>query len=476
MQKIVLHAGFCAHNRIIILEQDKQTCVFGILEENTPLERKLKKAWPHLNLQFRIIEQDMFQVQLARLFSQTQEHNSENTGNADTEKTAEAENGKDTAAVRSSSDTPIDTIEDEAPIINLMNSIFLEAISKNASDIHIETGKAGTTIRFRLDGLLVPMQTVQASVGRALAARLKVLAHLNVLEQRLPQDGRIELRTAHLTLDVRISIVPAALGESVVLRILPDTMLPLSLQELGFSDNQIRLVEPFLSLPSGLILITGPTGSGKTTTLAAFLHSLNKPDVKIISIEDPVEYRIDGVTQIQTNDELGLSFDVLLKRIFRQDPDIIMIGEIRDAKTAELAARAALTGHLVFSTLHTDNAVESVMRLEDLGVPSYLISAVLRGVISQRLIRRVCTECGGIGCETCAHTGGKGRIAVAEIFPIDDSFAEAVYARASPRELYRQRKQKGLPSMYEDARDKMRQGIITQREIARVLGAPPVEA
>lgn len=476
MQKIVLHAGFCAHNRIIILEQDERVCVFGVLEENAALERKLKKAWPYLNLQFRIIEQDTFQVQLARLFSQTQEHGTGNTENSNTVNGTETGNEKDTAPAHSSPETPIDTIEDEAPIINLMNSIFLEAISKNASDIHIETGKTGTTVRFRLDGFLVPMQTVQAAVGRALAARLKVLAHLNVLEQRRPQDGRIELRTAHLTLDVRISIVPAALGESVVLRILPDTMLPLSLQELGFSDKQIRLTEPFLRLPSGLILITGPTGSGKTTTLSAFLHILNKPDVKIISIEDPVEYRIDGVTQIQTNDELGLSFDVLLKRIFRQDPDIIMIGEIRDAKTAELAARAALTGHLVFSTLHTDNAVESVMRLEDLGVPPYLISAVLRGVISQRLIRRVCTECGGAGCDACAHTGGKGRIAVAEIFPIDDSFAEAVYTRASPRELYRQRKQKGLPSMYEDALDKMRQGIITQQEIARVLGAPPVEA
>ena len=456
MQEIVLHAGFCAHNRIIILEQDEHRCVFGMLEENAPLVRKLKKAWTHLNLQFRIIEQDEFQVRLARLFSQTQEHGAENTKNADAGTTSETENGKNTAIVHGVPDTPIDTIEDEAPIINLMNSIFLEAISKNASDIHIETEKTGATIRFRLDGVLVPMQTVPASVGRALAARLKVLAHLNVLEQRRPQDGRIELRTAHLTLDVRISIVPAALGESVVLRILPDTMLPLSLQELGFSDEQIRLVMPFLHLPSGLVLITGPTGSGKTTTLAAFLHILNKPDVKIISIEDPVEYRIGGITQIQTNDELGLSFDVLLKRIFRQDPDIIMIGEIRDAKTAELAARAALTGHLVFSTLHTDNAVESVMRLEDLGVPPYLISAVLRGVISQRLMRRVCTECGGTGCEACAHTGGKGRIAVAEIFPIDEPFAEAVYARASPQKLYRQRKQKGLPSMYEDACAKMR--------------------
>lgn len=476
MQEIVLHAGFCAHNRIIILEQDEHRCVFGMLEENAPLVWKLKKAWTHLNLQFRIIEQDEFQVRLARLFSQTQGHGAENTKNADAGTTSETENGKNTAIVHGVPDTPIDTIEDEAPIINLMNSIFLEAISKNASDIHIETEKNGATIRFRLDGVLVPMQTIPASVGRALAARLKVLAHLNVLEQRRPQDGRIELRTAHLTLDVRISIVPAALGESVVLRILPDTMLPLSLQELGFSDEQIRLVMPFLHLPSGLVLITGPTGSGKTTTLAAFLHILNKPDVKIISIEDPVEYRIGGITQIQTNDELGLSFDVLLKRIFRQDPDIIMIGEIRDAKTAELAARAALTGHLVFSTLHTDNAVESVMRLEDLGVPPYLISAVLRGVISQRLMRRVCTECGGTGCEACAHTGGKGRIAVAEIFPIDEPFAEAVYARASPQKLYRQRKQKGLPSMYEDACAKMRQGIITPQEIARVPGAPPVEA
>ena len=475
MQKIILHAGFCAHNRIIILEQDEQTCVFGILEENTALERKLKKAWPNLYLQFRIIEQDTFQVQLARLFSKTQDHSSENTENSNTGKNIETENGKYSAEAHTQPDTHIDTIEDEAPIINLMNSIFLEAISKNASDIHIETGKTGTVIRFRLDGLLVPMQTVQTAVGKALAARLKVLAHLNVLEQRLPQDGRIELRTAHLTLDVRVSIVPAAWGESVVLRILPDTMLPLSLQELGFSDEQIQLVKPFLDLPSGLILITGPTGSGKTTTLAAFLHTLNKPDVKIISIEDPVEYRIDGVTQIQTNDELGLSFDVLLKRIFRQDPDIIMIGEIRDAKTAELAARAALTGHLVFSTLHTDNAVESVMRLADLGVPPYLISAVLRGIISQRLIRRVCTECGGTGCKACAYTGGKGRIAVAEIFPIDESFADAVYTRASPRELYQQRKQKRLPSMYEDACDKMHQGIITQQEIARVLGTPPVE-
>lgn len=470
MHPLVLHAGFCAYNHIIILEQNEDTCVFGILEENTALERKLRKAWPHLNLQFTLIEQDVFQVRLARLFSQAKD-----AAYTDTGKSSKTQNGERAGEVHSMPDVSIDTIEDEAPIINLMNSIFLEAISKNASDIHIETGKNGTTVRFRLDGVLVPMQTVQSSIGRALAARLKVLAHLNVLEQRRPQDGRIELRTAHLTLDVRISIVPAALGESIVLRILPDTMLPLSLQELGFSDEQRQMMEPFLALPSGLILITGPTGSGKTTTLAAFLHILNKPDVKIISIEDPVEYRIDGVTQIQTNDELGLSFDVLLKRIFRQDPDIIMIGEIRDSKTAELAVRAALTGHLVFSTRHTDNAVESVMRLEDLGVPPYLISAVLRGVISQRLIRRVCTECGGVGCKTCAQTGGKGRIAVAEIFPIDAAFSETVYARASPQELYRQRKEKGLPSTYDDALEKMQQGIITQQEIIRALGTQPGE-
>lgn len=212
MQEIILHAGFCAHNHIIILEQDERTCVFGIPAENAALERKLKKAWPHLNLQFRIIEEDTFQVLLARLFSQTQEHRAKNPKNTGEEKTAETENGNNTARADASLDAAIDTIEDEAPIINLMNSIFLEAISKNASDIHIETGKTGATVRFRLDGLLVPMQTVQSSVGRALIARLKVLSHLNVLEQRLPQDGRIELRTAHLTLDVRISIVPAALG------------------------------------------------------------------------------------------------------------------------------------------------------------------------------------------------------------------------------------------------------------------------
>lgn len=462
MNRIVLHAGFCAHNKILILNQSPDSCTFGMLEENEGLKRKIEKAWPEKKLEFNIIDTDTFNVLLARLFSQNAAHDS----------TVLPYSGKQEDKTQpAETDSRIDKIEDEAPIINLLNSIFLEAISKNASDIHIEIGKEQTAVRFRLDGLLVLMQTLSEPVGRALSARLKVLADLNVLETRRPQDGRIELRSSTLILDVRISIVPAVSGESIVLRILPDTSLPLSLEELGFTAVQIQTIETFLTAPAGLILVTGPTGSGKTTTLASFLHILNKPEVKIISIEDPVEYRIDGITQIQTHDELGLSFDALLKRIFRQDPDIIMIGEIRDSKTAELAVRAALTGHLVFSTLHTNSTAEAVVRLEDLGIPRYLTASVLRAVIAQRLLRRLCVHCRGCRCESCSHTGYRGRIAAAEILPIDEDFSGLISRYTTVNELYGLQKERCIQSIREDAVLKAVQGLTDTREILRELGA-----
>jgi len=283
----------------------------------------------------------------------------------------------------------IHTIESGAPAITLLNGILLEARSRNASDIYLEMSGQTMTMRLRIDGLLQNIRTFDENAGRAISIRIKLIANLNTLEMRKPQDGRFNISALGIEHDVRVSIVPSINGESISLRFLDTVDSDIRLESLGFSQPVFTELTKIPSLSRGLVLVTGPTGSGKTTTLAALIKECNPMERKIISIEDPVEYRINGVTQIQTNDNIGLDFGTLLKRILRQDPDVIMIGEIRDAETAALAVRAALTGHLVFSTLHTGNALEARNRLLDMGVPAYILDSVLRAVIAQRLVRKL---------------------------------------------------------------------------------------
>ena len=298
---------------------------------------------------------------------------------------------------------------------------------------------------------------------------MKILANLNALENRRPQDGHIDVRTDSYSLDVRISIIPTIWGESIVLRLLNRSDSPFSLDSLGFSQSHFNCLQDILHISSGLILVTGPTGSGKTTTLAAILKSLDINDSKIISIEDPVEYRIEGITQIQVHEELALTFDALLRRIFRQDPDIIMIGEIRDIETAELAIRAALTGHLVFATLHTNNAIEAVYRLQNMGIPAYMLAAVLRMVIAQRLIRKVCREC-KCGCPHCSNTGYLGRTVIAEFIPINTDLSDLISSGIGIQEMRGFLQKISFKSLFDDADEKIALNLTTELEVRRELG------
>jgi type II secretory ATPase GspE/PulE/Tfp pilus assembly ATPase PilB-like protein len=292
-----------------------------------------------------------------------------------------------------------------------------------------------------------------------------------VLENRRPQDGHIDVKTDSYSLDVRISTIPTVWGESIVLRLLNRSDSPLSLDSLGFSAGCFGYLQNILAVTAGLILVTGPTGSGKTTTLAALLKELDIKSTKIISIEDPVEYRIPGIIQIQVNEELGLSFDALLRRIFRQDPNVIMIGEIRDIETAELAIRAALTGHLVFATLHTNNSIEAVYRLQNMGIPPYMVAAVLKAVIAQRLIRKVCRECMAKGCACCSNTGYMGRTAIAEFIPVDIRLQDMISGGVVIEQLRAHLHEKNFKTLYDDAEEKISSGLTTETEIRRELGA-----
>jgi general secretion pathway protein E/type IV pilus assembly protein PilB len=462
MNRPRLTPAFCAANGIIITRLEGKSVYFGlvnsgdtILKTRIPnLKTRVSKAFPGYQCVFEELGSEAFNLKLSQLFSEEQ-----------------AGEGGSAAEEKDSRESIIDRVADDAPIVNLLNSIFLEAISKRASDIHVESGCEETLIRYRTDGLLVSVRKISTERAIAVSARLKILANLNVLENRRPQDGHIDVKTDLYSLDVRISIVPAIWGESIVLRLLNRSDSPLSLGSLGFSERNSVHLKSILALASGLVLVTGPTGSGKTTTMAAMLKELDVKSAKIISIEDPVEYRIPGITQIQVHEELGLTFDALLRRIFRQDPDVIMIGEIRDIETAELAIRAALTGHLVFATLHTNNAVEAVYRLQNMGIPAYMAAAVLKVVIAQRLVRRVCPECGASGCARCSHTGFMGRTVVAEFIPVDTALSDMISGGAAIGQLRRYLLDRKFRTIFDDAGEKAASGITTEPEITRELGA-----
>jgi general secretion pathway protein E/type IV pilus assembly protein PilB len=453
MKPPALSPAFCAANGILLIGVEGQAIRFGLLNSGDQvLQTRVGKTFPEYRCEFIPMPPDDFNLKLSRLFSE--EH---------------GEAGPSMAA-DDSRKSIIDRIADDAPVVNLINSIFLEALSRRASDIHLESGGAETVVRYRIDGLLVKARSITPERAIAVSARLKILANLNVLESRRPQDGHIDVQTDAYSLDVRVSIVPTIWGESIVLRLLNRSDTPFTLDSLGFSAYYAQYLRDILISPSGLILVTGPTGSGKTTTLAAILKELNTQQRKIISIEDPVEYRIAGITQIQVNEELGLSFDAVLRRIFRQDPDIIMIGEIRDIETAELAVRAALTGHLVFATLHTNNALEAVYRLQNMGIPAYMVAAVLRMVIAQRLIRKTCSVCTGAGCPQCRHTGYAGRTVIAEFIPVGVELSDLIAAAVGIETLRGYVQTHGYPTLFDDAGEKTAAGITTESETARELG------
>ena len=328
-------------------------------------------------------------------------------------------------------ETQLKNIGEEPPVIKLVNMTIMQAVGEGVSDIHIEPEEETLKVRFRLDGVLSEQSDIPKHLQSAIISRIKILANMNIAEKRKPQDGRFQLKMDHRQIDVRVSSMPTIYGENIVMRLLDQSSVLLNLKETGFQPETLKTYQELLHRANGIILVTGPTGSGKTTTLYAALNEINSREKNIVTIEDPVEYRLKGIRQIQINPSVDLTFANGLRSILRQDPDIIMVGEIRDLETAEIAIQAALTGHLVLATLHTNNAAGAVARLIDMGIEPFLISSSLIGVLAQRLVRRLCTECAGKGCPKCRQTGYKTRTGIYELMTINEKIRQQIINRSS---------------------------------------------
>ena len=356
----------------------------------------------------------------------------------------------------------------DAPIIRMLNALLMQAARDGASDIHIEPYERHSSVRFRIDGTLREVVQPNRALHAALISRLKIMADLDIAEKRLPQDGRISLRLGQRAIDVRVSTLPGAHGERAVLRLLDKSLSRLTLASVGMKGATLQRLEQLIAQPHGIVLVTGPTGSGKTTTLYAALQQLDAAHFNIMTVEDPIEYELSGIGQTQVNAKIDLDFAKALRAILRQDPDIIMIGEIRDKETAQIAIQASLTGHLVLATLHTNDAVSAVTRLTDMGVEPCLLSSSLLGVLAQRLVRKICTACQGSGCTDCGHTGYQGRTGIFELLSVDDTLRERIHSRAAESELLSAAKRQGMTSMREDGEHLVAEGITSAQELLRV--------
>ena len=386
----------------------------------------------------------------------------------------------------------------EAPVIRLVNHIISQALEVKASDIHFEPFRDHLKVRFRIDGVLHDVETVAKKLQPAITSRLKLMGKMNIAEMRLPQDGRIKVREGQREIDIRVSSLPTLFGESIVLRLLNREEVKLELEALGLPADQMGILEEIIFKPYGLVLVTGPTGSGKTTTLYAVMNRINAPDKKIITVEDPVEYQLDGINQIQVRPKIGLGFASALRTILRQDPDVILVGEIRDAETAEIAVQSALTGHLVFSTLHTNDASSAITRLQEMGVESYLLSSCLLAVMAQRLVRKICPHCRtaydlppgffeevvqalgvggtqapsevwrGEGCALCANTGFSGRTGIYEVLQVNDDVRRLIVKGADSNSIFNAAKSSGMKTLRQDGLQKVLAGQTTFEEVMRV--------
>jgi general secretion pathway protein E len=398
--------------------------------------------------------------------------------------------GEDLSTIATEFSVPQDLLEltDEAPVIRLLNSIIFQAVKERASDIHIEPFERELEVRFRIDGILYKMLEPPKVVQEALISRVKIMAALNIAEKRLPQDGRIRVIVAGRDVDIRVSIIPTFFGERVVLRLLDKQKGVISLANIGFAPADVQTMERLLARTSGIILVTGPTGSGKTTTLYAALSRINSPEKNIITIEDPIEYQLKGVGQIQVNPRIDLTFANGLRSVLRQDPDIIMVGEIRDSETAEIAMQASLTGHLVLSTLHTNDAATAVTRLTDMGVEPFMVASTLSAVLAQRLVRVICPNCReaykperefagitmpeilyrGRGCDKCFNLGSMGRSGIYELLLIDSELCSMITRQVPAGVIKEYAVSRGMRTLREDGLAKAAAGITTIEEVLRV--------
>jgi len=406
--------------------------------------------------------------------------------------------GEDLGAIANEIEETDDLLDlaSEAPVIRLVNSILTQAVRARASDVHIEPFERELKVRYRIDGLLYNIIYPPRRLQAAISSRIKVMANLNIAERRLPQDGRIRIRVGEKDVDIRVSVVPTSYGERIVLRLLDKTSVLLGLEEIGMSEGAYARYSRLIKRSNGIILVTGPTGSGKTTTLYGTLNKINAPELNIITIEDPVEYQVGGIGQIQVNPRIDLTFANGLRSILRQDPDIIMVGEIRDRETAEIAIQASLTGHLVFSTLHTNDAPGAVTRLLDMGVEAFLVASSVLAIIAQRLVRVICKDCReafrpepvlvkeigldggdspfegffyqGKGCATCLQTGYRGRSGIYELLVIDDAIRSLIMSGADSSVIRRRAIEQGMITLFRDGISKVVKGVTTVDEILRV--------
>jgi general secretion pathway protein E len=415
-------------------------------------------------------------------------------------------NGEDAAIAdlpRGGDDDDLDILRDMAsgaPVVRTVNELFERAVELRATDIHIEPFRGTLQVRLRVDGLLRNIPAPAATMQRAIISRVKILAGLNIAERRLPQDGRARVKVGHLELDIRVATMPTAHGEAAILRVLERNQRLLDFARLGFSDRDRKVLTQHLDSPHGMIVVTGPTGSGKTTTLASALSRLNQPVRKILTIEDPIEYEINGVNQTQVKPNIGLTFATAMRSFLRQDPDVIMVGEMRDGETAKIGIQASLTGHLVLTTLHTNTAASSITRLLDMGVESFLLASVLRCIVGQRLVRVLCPDCRRmgplskttissdsrysaigfkagdlvgepVGCERCNNVGYRGRLGVFEILEVNDEIGRMIGTMKGDAEIEKKARDDGMTTMIEDGVAKCRAGITTVEEILRVVAS-----
>jgi type IV pilus assembly protein PilB len=383
------------------------------------------------------------------------------------------------------------------PVVRLVNMILLEAIQRGASDVHLEPAEQAFQVRYRVDGILQDVMNPAKRLEPAVVSRIKIMANLDISERRLPQDGRIKFRDAGREVDFRVSIIPALLGESVVLRLLDRSSLRMDLTQLGFDPWSLEQFQKAIHSPHGMILVTGPTGSGKSTTLYSALQTMNSPDIHILTLEDPVEFNLPRVNQVQVKDEIGLTFASALRSFLRHDPDVILVGEMRDLETAQIANRAAITGHLVLSTLHTNDAASTVGRLLDMGIPPFLLSSSLRLIVAQRLLRKICEDCKapedidasgfapyvpplqgegrvtvfrGRGCAACGQTGLRGRVAIYEVMPVTKEIKELIVHGGNPGEICKLARDQGMRTLREAGLNKVLEGVTTIDEVLRVTG------
>jgi general secretion pathway protein E/type IV pilus assembly protein PilB len=406
--------------------------------------------------------------------------------------------GEETTAAGTTDASPAAVASDtdaDAPIIKLVHQIILEAIQRRASDIHLEPLERRFRVRYRIDGVLLEVANPPQRLQLAIISRLKIMANISIAEKRLPQDGRIQITAGGKQLDLRVSSLPTAHGESIVMRVLDKEGLTLGLPELGFFSDDAATFEKLITLPDGIVLVTGPTGSGKTTTLYGCLHHINQPDRKIITVEDPVEYQLTGINQVPVRPEVGMTFASALRAMLRQAPNVVMVGEIRDLETAEIAINASLTGHMVFSTLHTNDAPSAVTRLIDLGVKPFLVSTALRATMAQRLVRKICVHCRrpcrptatelralglspaqvataafarGDGCAECHATGYHGRMGIFEIFVVNEEMQKLIYEHAGVARLRERARARGMRTMREDGLRKVTAGLTTIEEVVSI--------